>query len=149
MILSGPDTVLFEARRRLEIIADTYLSVSTPVQVAAAALLEHGAAVRKQIQERLVVNLRALERRVAMTPSCRALPSEGGWYAVLQVPSFASEEELVLTLLQDDDVLVHPGFFFDFATESFLILSLLTPLQSFDEAVGRILRRFSERVAGR
>lgn len=147
MTLSGPTDMVSAARHRLELIADTYLSVSTPVQVAAANLLERGASVRTRIQQRIVTNHRALESKVKQTPACRMLNAEGGWYAVVQVPSFTTEEELVLSLLHDDDVLVHPGFFFDFATESFLIVSLLPPEAVFDNAVARVLQRFSERKA--
>ncbi len=145
MALSGPADAVSAARHRLELIADTYLSVSTPVQIATATLLARGASVRAQIQQRIVANHRALERHVAQTPACRVLHAEGGWYAVVQVPSFTTEEELVLSLLHEDDVLVHPGFFFDFATESFLIVSLLPPEAMFSDAITRVLQRFVDR----
>ena len=72
------------------------------------------------------------------------LQADGGWYAVLQVPTLMSEEDLVLALLADDGVLVHPGYFFDFAAESFLVLSLLAPERDFSEGVGHVLRRFAD-----
>jgi aspartate/methionine/tyrosine aminotransferase len=141
--VGGPEADVTRALARLEVACDTYLSVSTPVQLAAAGLLERGASVREQIQARIAANYRALLESVARVPSCRVLPSEGGWSAVLQVPSRGSEEDLVLNLLADADVLAHPGYFFDFVDfpgESFLVMSLLPPTSVFQEGVGRILR---------
>jgi alanine-synthesizing transaminase len=83
-----------------------------------------------------------LNARAAAVPSCEVLRSDGGWYSVLRVPSLMPEDDLVLTLLTDDGVLTHPGYFFDFATESFLIVSLLAPEDQFAEGVARVLRRF-------
>ena len=147
MAVGGPDRLAAEALDRIEFVCDTYLAVSTPVQLAAAELLHRGAAVRSQIAARIVANYRALQTAVAGAPSCRVLPSEGGWYAVLQVPSLESEEDLVLRLLADD-VLTHPGYFFDFPRESFLIVSLLPPEASFAEGVSRVLRHFDRPVGG-
>ena len=147
MAVGGPDRLVAEALERLELVCDTYLSVSTPVQLAAAELLHRGAAVRSQIAVRIVANYRALHTAVAGAPSCRVLPSEGGWYAVLQVPSLESEEDLVLRLLADG-VLTHPGYFFDFPRGSFLIVSLLPPDASFADGVSRVLRHFDCPVGG-
>ena len=141
MAVGGPDRVVTRALERLELVCDTYLAVSTPVQLAAAELLERGAAVRSQIAARVVANYRALQAAVAGAPSCRVLRSEGGWYAVLQVPSLQPEEDLVLRLLADG-VLTHPGYFFDFPRESFLVVSLLPPEASFAVGVSRVLRHF-------
>jgi alanine-synthesizing transaminase len=141
--VAGPDRVVGEALGRLEIICDTYLSVSTPVQVAAPELLECGAIVRQQIARRVSTNYgRLLEKVAARTPACRVLASEGGWSAVLQVPSLESEDALVVNLLEDDGVLTHPGYFFDFARESYLVMSLLVPEAQFAEGTDRVLRRF-------
>jgi alanine-synthesizing transaminase len=141
--VAGPDRVVGEALGRLEIICDTYLSVSTPVQVAAPELLECGAIVREQIARRVSTNYgRLLEKVAARTPACRVLASEGGWSAVLQVPSLESEDALVVNLLEDDGVLTHPGYFFDFARESYLVMSLLVPEAQFAEGTDRVLRRF-------
>jgi alanine-synthesizing transaminase len=139
--VGGPDRLVAGALERLELICDTYLAVSTPVQLAAAELLLHGAAVRSQITTRTVLNYRTLQRAVAAVPACRVLPAEGGWYGVLQVPSLESEEALVLCLL-DEGVLTHPGYFFDFPRESFLIVSLLPPEPAFADGVARVLRHF-------
>lgn len=149
MAISGPEAARHSARQRLELIADTYLSVSTPIQVAAGALLESGAPIREAIHARVRSNLAHLRDTVNDIPACRLLPAEGGWYAVLQVPSFDSEEDLVLSLLRDDSVLVHPGFFFDFPHESFVVVSLLGPGDEFVEATGRLLRRFADRTETR
>ena len=147
MALSGPPDRVEVARARLELAADTYLSVSTPVQAAARDLLTAGASVRRQIQNRVTINHQHVRAQTAGTPSCRVLQADGGWYVVLQVPSLVPEEELVLALLAEDAVLVHPGYFFDFAAESFLIVSLLTPEHDFCEGVSRLLQRFADRPA--
>ncbi|MBI3491541.1 MAG: pyridoxal phosphate-dependent aminotransferase, partial [Acidobacteria bacterium] len=141
--ISGPDRVVDPALERLELIGDTYLSVSTPVQVAAADLLARGAGVRRQIAARVVANYRHLQSAAAATPACTVLRSDGGWYAVLQVPSLEPEEDLVVRLLEADGVLIHPGYFFDFPRESFLIVSLLTPPTVFADGIARVLRRFT------
>jgi len=141
--VAGPETRVGRALERLEVICDTYLSVSTPVQVAAPELLERGAIVREQIARRLSINYECLRQKVAAaTPACRVLASEGGWSAVLQVPSFESEEALVVDLLEEDGVLTHPGYFFDFPRESYLVMSLLVSEAQFADGTDRVLRRF-------
>jgi alanine-synthesizing transaminase len=145
----GPPTLVEEALRRLEVVCDAYLSVSTPAQIAAAALLARGAAVREQIAARVRVNFADLSAAVAAVPSCRLLRAEGGWYAVLQVPTFEPEEELVVRLLTDRGVLAHPGYFFDFPRESFLVVSLLPPPPRFHDGIARVLRHFDCTPPGR
>lgn len=142
LAVGGPEALAADALERLELVCDTYLAVSTPVQLAAAELLERGAGVRAQIAARVAANYRALQAAVAGAPACRVLRSDGGWSAVLQVPTLEPEEDLVLRLL-DDDVLTHPGYFFDFPRESFLIVSLLPPEASFASGVSRVLRHFA------
>jgi aspartate/methionine/tyrosine aminotransferase len=142
LVAAGPAPVVNDALRRLEVIADTYLSVSTPVQVAAAELFDRGAAVRLRILDRVRTNHAALAAAATAVPSCRVLQNDAGWYAVLQVPTFEPEEALILRLLARDDVLVHPGYFFDFPRESFLVVSLLPAPDSFAAGVARILRHF-------
>jgi hypothetical protein len=146
--ISGGDDAVIRARARLELASDTYLSVSTPVQLAAAELLKRGAVIRQQIQGRIRGNYQALHARVTAVPSCELLRADGGWYAVLRVPSIMSEEDLVLSLLTESGVLVHPGYFFDFPGESFLVVSLLPPAEQFAEGLSRILSRF-DRVSVR
>jgi alanine-synthesizing transaminase len=137
----GPAAQVDAALAAYEIIADTYLSVSTPVQMAAASLIEHGAVVRAQILARVQENLATLRALAAAYPSINVLPVEGGWSAVLQVPAVRSEEALVLELLDQDDVLVHPGYFFDFPREAYLVTSLLPPPAIFAPAITRLLSR--------
>ena len=143
--VDGPPPLVAAALERLDLIADTYLSVGTPVMRAAARLLAIGAEIRTAIRGRLDENLATLRRRLGAASSCRLLRRDGGWYAVLQVPSVAPEEDLVLSLLSEDDVLVHPGYFFDFPREAYLVLSLLPPPPEFEEALRRILARVDRR----
>jgi alanine-synthesizing transaminase len=147
MAIGGPQDVVGQAHARLEVAADTYLSVSTPVQVSASTLLANGAAVRAQIQARLLKNREALGKRVAGTPSCQVLAADGGWSAVVQVPSYQPDEDLVLALVEEDGVLVHPGYFFDFPRETFVIVSLLVPTDQFAEGIDRIFARFDRTAA--
>jgi hypothetical protein len=141
--VSGPDRAVSEALSRLEHICDTYLSVSAPVQLALSELLERGAAIRDQIAARVVANYRRLKSLGHDAPACRLLNAQGGWYAVVQVPSIRSEEDLVLELLDTEGVLVHPGYFFDFQSESFLVLSLLARESQFASGVERTLAHAS------
>ena len=140
--VAGPEPLARAALERLEHVSDAYLAVSTPVQIAAPALLARGAAIRLQIAERVAVNYRMLKAGGDALAPCRVLRSDAGWYAVLHVPSLEPEEDLVLRLLATDEVLVHPGYFFDFPRESFLVVSLLPPPAAFAEAVARVLRHF-------
>jgi alanine-synthesizing transaminase len=139
--VAGPEGIVSKALERLELVCDTYLSVSTPVQLAAAELLDRGAAIRRQIAARVAANYVGLKALCVSAPSCRVLRASGGWYAVVQVPTLRSEEELVVDLLTRDGVLVHPGYFYDFPRESFLIVSLLPPEGPFATGVGRMLER--------
>lgn len=138
IIASGPTKVRREAMEKLELIADTFLSVSTPVQHAAPALLDAGASVERQIAARLCDNLAAFRSAAEPHPACRVLDVEGGWCATVQIPRTRGEEEWALALLEDHGVLVQPGFFYDFASEAFLVVSLLTPAETFREGVGRL-----------
>ena len=140
MVVSGPPADTSAAMNRLEIICDTYLSVSTPVQMAAASLIDAGAEIRSAIRERIAGNFEALERLVGGAGSAVSiLQPEGGWSVVLRVPATQTEEALVLRLLEEVRVLVHPGFFFDFASEAFVVVSLLPEPGTFREAIERTL----------
>lgn len=138
---AGESTMVAGALQRLEIICDTYLSVSTPVQIAAPELIEAGAAVRTAVLARVGRNYAALEDAVAGRPAVELLHADGGWSAVLRVPATRSEEQLVLELAEQDGVLVHPGYFFDFPHEAFLVISLLPAPAEFDDGVRRVLSR--------
>lgn len=144
MAVDGPEPLVAEALERIELVCDTYLSVSTPVQVAAPRLLTEGAVVRQAILERVRGNYAALRHLTAGVPAVEVLPAGGGWSAVLRVPAVRPEEELVVDLLESAGVLVHPGFFFDFPHEAFLVVSLLPPSTVFEEAI----RRLSLRIQG-
>jgi aspartate/methionine/tyrosine aminotransferase len=126
-----------EAMERLEWIADTYLSVGAPVQCAAARLLAAGESVQQQIRERTAANL-CQGRETLRGSAADVLDVQGGWNIVVKAPRVRSEEEWVLELLGKHDVLVQPGFFYDFEQEAYLVLSLLTPPQIFREGVGRL-----------
>jgi alanine-synthesizing transaminase len=133
-----------QAFERLELIADTYLSVSAPVQLAAPALLGLRTQLQNQILGRVRANRGFLASQIGPASPWRLLETEGGWYAILEAPRIQSEEEWVLSLVASDGVLVQPGFFFDFEREAFLVLSLLTPEEVFREGVRRILARVTE-----
>jgi aspartate/methionine/tyrosine aminotransferase len=139
ILVDGPDALVHDALERLELICDTYLSVSTPVQVAAGGLIAAGGIVRGRIQDRILRNARALRSMATDYPSIQALPSDAGWSAVLRVPSTRSEEHLAIELLETAGVVVHPGFFFDFPHESFLVVSLLPPTAVFADGVRRVM----------
>ncbi len=141
IVVGGPAGLAGAACERLDLVTDTYLSVGTPVQVGASALLELGEGIQLAIRERLHENRRAAAALLQGAPSCRLLDADGGWYAVLQLPAIVPEEDLVLALLREDDVLVHPGYFFDLPRECYLVLSLLPPPDCFAAGLDRILAR--------
>jgi alanine-synthesizing transaminase len=143
IVVDGPEALVRGAIERLELICDTYLSVSTPVQLAAPAFIEAGAEVRASILGRVQRNHLELQRMCGAYPSSEALHCEAGWSAVLRVPATRSEEDLVLELLERDAVLVHPGFFFDFPHEAFLVVSLLPETATFVAGMTRVLERAS------
>ena len=140
---TGPENLRREALERIEFVADAYLSVSTPVQLAAGRLLSIGDGSARRITERIRTNLDHLRTILDARSPCRLLPGDGGWSAVLRVPAVRSEEELVLLLLEEDGVLVHPGYFFDFPGEAYLIVSLLPEPEVFGRGVDLLMRRAS------
>jgi aspartate/methionine/tyrosine aminotransferase len=138
MVVNGPAVLRAEAWEKLEWIADTYLSVSTPVQCAAARLLAAGEEVQRQIRRRTAENLASARGALAGSPA-NILAVEGGWYITLQVPRVKGEEEWTLTLLEQADVLVQPGYFYDFEAEAYLVVSLLTAPEIFREGITRLV----------
>ena len=140
IVARGPQPLLEDAQERLELIADTYLSVGTPVQVALPAMLASRTRVQGDINARVSRNLEELKKFVERT-ALRLLEAQGGWYATVEIPRHRSEEEWVLTLLEEENVLIHPGYFFNFDREAFLIFSLLTREIVFGEALTRIRGR--------
>jgi len=147
MVVDGPPHVRDRALELLAIVADTYLSVGTPVQVATPSLIGRGGPIRTQIHERLAANLARAREVAAGYPACTVLPVEGGWSLVVRVPATRAEEALVVELLERERILVHPGYFFDFPHESFIVVSLLPPEDAFAEAFDRTLR-FASREGG-
>jgi alanine-synthesizing transaminase len=139
--MKGPSASVAEASDRLDLICDTYLSVATPVQRAAPALMEQGTIVRGRIRARLNANRRALQRALAQAPDCTLLHLEAGWSAVVRVPAVRSEEALALDLLMQDHVLVSPGYFYDFPREAYIVVSLLPDPDVFAAGVDRLLAR--------
>jgi len=139
MAVVGPEALRREALARLEVVADSYLPVSTPVQVAAPALLARKSELQAPIRARVAANLAALRQALGTGSPATLLEPEGGWSAVLRVPATCSEEERALRLLDEKNVLVHPGYFFDFPSEAYLVLSLLPPPTEFGEGVARVL----------
>lgn len=140
VVVGGPTSDRTAALAALELIADTYLSVATPVQVAAPHLLAAGVPIRNAIHDRVLHNLGALRAAIVRYPSCQVLRAEGGWSAVIRVPSIHQEEQLVLDLLEHEHILVHPGYFFDFPRQTHLVVSLLPQPDVFFDAVDRALR---------
>jgi alanine-synthesizing transaminase len=137
-IISGPEPQRREARERLELIADTFLSVSTPIQQALPDLLAIGPSVTAAITERCRQNLATLERAVQASP-VTLLRAEAGWSCVLRLPAVNSEEALVLGLLREAGVLVQPGWYYDFESEPYAVVSLLTEPRVFAEGTARLV----------
>jgi aspartate/methionine/tyrosine aminotransferase len=144
IVAGGPAAARDQALTALEVVADSYLSVATPVQVAVPQLLRAGASVRAAIQQRIRQNLDALRAEVRSFAACDVLRLEGGWSAVLRVPATRREETLVVDLVEREGILVHPGYFFDFPREAYLVVSLLPPPAMFADAAARLLRFVSD-----
>jgi aspartate/methionine/tyrosine aminotransferase len=140
--VSGPEQQKRGALARLEVIADAYLSVGTPVQVAAWALLGTRVEFQQQVMSRVRANLSELDMRLVHQPICQRLELSGGWSVVLRVPAFQSNEDLAVRALTSKQVSIHPGHFYDFAQEGFLVASLIVPEQEFAEGIRRLLAHF-------
>jgi alanine-synthesizing transaminase len=140
---SGPAAKVEPALARLEVIADTYLSMNAPIQWALPALLEQRKTIQQQLLDRVAGNLAELDRQLAAQKTCQRLTVEGGWYAVLRVPLTQTDEELAIDLLRRQSVLLHPGHFYDFPSDGYLVLSLITQKAEFAEALQRVLERVS------
>jgi alanine-synthesizing transaminase len=142
LITSGPQRSKKQALERLEVIADTYLSPNAPVQLATPVFLQQRHGFQKQVMARVRKNLAELDRQLAAPKTCSRLEVEGGWYAVVRVPAAESDEELAIELLTKQDVYVHPGHFFDFAVDGYLVVSLITREEEFAEGIGGVLSAF-------
>ena len=144
-VVNGPKREVQRAMARLEVIADTFLSVNTPAQLALPVLLAQRRPLQAQVRRRIAANLRELQRQLASHPACRVLENEGGWYAVLRVPVTTGDEDLALGLLQRRGVLAHPGHFYGFAGEGHLVLSLIVPEGRFREGLLKLLGTWGPR----
>ena len=142
VIASGPEGLRRRALERLEVIADTYLSPNAPVQLATPAFLGQRHGFQRQLMARVRKNLAELDGQLVLQKSCGRLEVEGGWYAVLRVPATGSDEELAIELLTKQDVYVHPGHFFDFSGDGYLVVSLIAREEEFAEGMRRLLSAF-------
>ncbi|SRR5258706_1919273 len=139
ILTSGPEVLATQAMARLEVIADTFLSMNAPVQLALPTLLAQRHPFQLQLRVRLRSNLKELDRQLAGQTLIERLEVEGGWYVPLRVPATRSDEDLAIELLERQSVLVHPGHFYDFPGDGFLVLCLLPTRDDFRNGVQRIL----------
>ncbi|MBU1566041.1 MAG: pyridoxal phosphate-dependent aminotransferase [Proteobacteria bacterium] len=127
----GPEPTKAMAKQRLEFIADTYLSVGSIIQHAAASLFSCQGAIQKEILDRIQANESLLLAEIGVDPSLR----EGGWYAIINLPENVSDEECCLDLLQQSSLIVHPGYFYDFVESNRIVVSLITPEEDFRQGL--------------
>lgn len=142
LVASGPEALKREALGRLEVIADTYLSMNAPIQLAMPILLQQRVEFQKQLMTRVRRNLAELDRQLIGKKSCSRLEIEGGWYAVLRVPVTKPDDEMAVALLTTKNIYVHPGHFYDFPADGYLIVSLIMPDQAFAEGIRLLLSMF-------
>jgi alanine-synthesizing transaminase len=145
MVATGPEELRDQALARLEVIADTYLSMNAPLQHALPTLLEQRHSIQKQLLARISQNLKTLDRQLETMGVVERLDVQGGWYCVLRVPAHGSDEDLAIALLAESSVLVHPGHFFGFGSGCYLVLSLIAPAEVFKEGVVRLLAMIASR----
>ena len=146
LLVGGPQAEESSAMERLEVIADTYLSMNAPIQWAIPQLLQQRNAIQKQLLGRVRVNLANLDRQLAGQKTCQRLHVEGGWCAIVRVPVTKSDEDLAIGILREKSVLIHPGHFYDFLTDGYLVLSLITPEADFAEGVRLVLQAVNSRM---
>jgi len=146
LVVNGPPRLMRTGLERLEVLADTYLSLSAPLALALPALMETRRGLQPQILERVASNLQRLDARLERRLPVTRLEVEGGWYAILRLPAIRTDEEWALELARRDGVLVHPGHFFDFESEGHVVVSLLTRREVFEEGLTRLLHRVNSYV---
>jgi aspartate/methionine/tyrosine aminotransferase len=144
IVATGAETD--DSLQRLEVIADTFLSMNAPVQCALPVWLEERGPIQAQIRERVAANLAELDLHLGLLPAVQRLEVEGGWYAVLRVPAVQPDEQTVLQLLERG-VWVHPGYFFGMAESGWLVVSLLAPEREFTGGINGLVAYFAERQA--
>lgn len=140
--VSGQAAAVADACQCLEALLDFYLSVATPVQHGVDDLLGLRGAVQRQILGRVEANSRHLHKLTARTANCRMLKREGGWYAVVEIDDDISDEQRAVRLLDRHDTLIHPGFFYDFHREGFVVVSLLPRPETFRKGVANLVSAF-------
>jgi aspartate/methionine/tyrosine aminotransferase len=138
LAVNGPEQLKRKALARLEMIADTYLSQNAPIQLAAPVFLEQRVAFQQQLMARVRKNLSHLDRELEKEKRVTRLEMEAGWYALLRIPATQSDEQLAIDLLEKHDVYLHPGHFYDFPNDGYLVLSLITPEQDFAEGMRKL-----------
>ena len=139
LVVGGPAQLKREALARLEVIADTFLSINAPVQLAIPVLLEQRHALQKQLMSLVRRNLTELDRQLAGQNVCTRLAVEGGWYAIVRVPATRPDEDLAMDLLSKKGLYLHPGHFYDFPSDGYLIVSMITGELQFSSGIDRIL----------
>ncbi|MFH1981917.1 MAG: pyridoxal phosphate-dependent aminotransferase [Pseudomonadota bacterium] len=144
MVVSGDARLAVAAAERLEFLLDFYLSAGTPVQLAAGTLLTLRPGIQEQIRRRIDANHQCLLKLTAATRNSVAMLREGGWYGVVEIHDAVGDEDRVLTLAREDNVLVHPGYYYDFAREGFVVVSLLTPADIFETGIRRLTDRYGK-----
>ena len=140
IVTSGAQSKVDAAQARLEVIADTFLSMNAPIQWALPSLLQQRQGIQQQLLDRVLANLAELDRQLSTQKACERLCVEAGWYVVLRVPVTQTDEELAIDLLRRESVLVHPGHFYDFPADGYLVLSLITDKLDFADAIARVLK---------
>jgi alanine-synthesizing transaminase len=143
LVASGPSDLVWESLNRIEVIADTYLSLNTPLQLAAPDLLQQRHEFQRQILARVRANLDELDRQLKTQPLCERLQVEGGWYAIIRVPVTRTDEELAIEMLNTKGVYFHPGHFYDLPQDGYLVISLITPETKFSEGIRLLLSTFA------
>ena len=140
----GPIDALEQATSRLEVIADTFLSMNAPVQHAIPYLIANKRGIQRQILSRVRENLAALDCLLQHASVISRLEVQGGWYAVLRVPALISGEALAIRLLEQQRVIVHPGYFYGFDGDGWIVLSLLPRAEEFAEGIQRLIRYLAD-----
>jgi alanine-synthesizing transaminase len=138
VVVSGTGEQVAGAVTRLEVIADTFLSLNAPVQWALPELLQQRRNVQPVLLDRLRTNLETLDLQLAKQSLIQRLQLEGGWYVILRLPVTRSDEELAIDIMRRCSVVVHPGHFYDFPVDGYLVVSLITPNHDFWEGIRRI-----------
>jgi aspartate/methionine/tyrosine aminotransferase len=145
LVAGGPKDLKDQAVARLEMIADTYLSMNAPIQLGLKTLMGQRVTFQEQCLSRTKSNLEQLDKLLSAQKLCTRLELEGGWYAVLKVPITESDEELALELLKNRGVYVHPGHFYDFPSDGYLVVSLITREPEFAAGITALVELFQEK----